>query len=450
MSGLHITLMRLLLILLTTSTLSAQFLPTHENLGINEQFTDWWDTAINETGGYSNTNYEEFRAYVLSNPPPSYQNRFDNLVISESIEPDDLSTNPVANQNLTPSLINTANDIQHELEENDGSIDVIQDDFIVDDTTVEDQPTGSGGDSDNDVPAIQAVEGAVERVYSKVEEARQEIFDLRGKHDDNGTLKDTQLSDIYYAIVGGRLPEDQQGDSLLALNSKIQDVSVDASGELNSIEEKVDDNFFNLPDESTSVASARISMDGVMNGASFDLFDMASDIPGLDFLPPLSEIATWVKACIGILCLILYWRAILDLTQASIRDVMMMQESNPVTNYGGAVGAVVNLPVKLAKVALFMPFLLTFSASLVLMLETSMTMSGGGFLSGLGMDPLFNKVTGASGNSGTGGWVVLTWDIFCMFVPYITIGYMFLTYWVNKFGIYLIMFMYNRSTRILT
>lgn len=439
--------MRSILLLLTTSlVLNASYVPSEEGIGINDQFTDWWIDTINQTGGPESLSYEEFRAHVLANPPPQYRDAIDNLTISEPIDLDDLNSNNLVNQSLTPSLINTANGIQHDLEENDGSSEEIND--IIDTVSVvENNASGAGGDNDNDVPAIQEVEKAVDRVYTKVEEARQEIFDLRGKHEDNGTLKDTQLSDIYNALVRNR--GDFENDALLSLSTNVDELEQQTQNEVDAIEEAVPDNIFSLPDEQGQIPQALVSMDGVMGGASINLFDMASSIPGASLLPSVEEVAKWVKAIIGAFCIVLYWRATLDLVQNSIRDATMMVEANPVSNYGGAIGGVVNLPVKIAKLGLFVPFLAAFTGSLILMLEADIVMKGSGVFDGMGADNLFAIVTGET-DPGRGNWIAITWDLFEMVIPYITLSFMFVTYWFNKFLLYGTFFVFNRATRALT
>lgn len=179
--------------------------------------------------------------------------------------------------------------------------------------------------------------------------------------------------------------------------------------------------------------------DGAMN--SHDFF--AANSFGIG-LPSLESIGAWVKVLIGVFALYLYFFRGKEMVAEAIKTLLLAHESNPQTNHGGAIGGIVNGPIKFGRIVMVSFFVLGFLSSVVLLFE--------GPIDG-DPDNLVAHITQSLGMLVTGGaivgmgFVARSWDWFCMFVPVLTIGSLVTSFYGLRYTLLISTFTYNRAIR---
>ena len=162
-------------------------------------------------------------------------------------------------------------------------------------------------------------------------------------------------------------------------------------------------------------------------------------------VPSVSIMLGWIKAVIMAFAMFVYIRALLEMIAHYAELDSKSVPTQPITNYGGAVGGVVNAPFKLAQVAVGVGM----TALAIGIIATAMNYQGGTVQ--YAMSGLLAIVYGDSGTAFEGlPFLQPTLAFLDMCIPVAFLLTLLSTYWVLKAALTLNVWFVTKVQRVLS
>lgn len=273
------------------------------------------------------------------------------------------------------------------------------------------------GDTDDDVPTLEQIRdllgynsGGNSTGQSVVQGTRNQSGDFESLEDRLGDLNVTATLSDYVSETDITALEEQE----LVGNDEIIGAfdSFDGTGEVGVLE-------LDIPTLSLS-------------GTSYATVDLFGGFSNFD-IPSLGDWATWIKSVIY--CAIIFWFIckLKDLGQNWMELDISSTPSQPITNYGGALGGIINLPIKVS--------ILVAGAGFVLAVIAVLAAYAGYY------DDFVTSLTGLFGDF---TFLTLTASLIDAFIPVAFGVQMMVNFWLVKGGVIMLLFAQTKLSRVVS
>jgi hypothetical protein len=302
-------------------------------------------------------------------------------------------------------------------------------------------------DQDNDVPTLLSIR-------SKLHTLQQELIyqeeKTRGTTDvivsNTVTNKEVSLADIYEALNNDSEKQEIQ-EAQSELESQESNAISDLEDTANSFKDKVE-NFANL-----SVTQAPNKQAGFTNLAlnagsyNFYLDPFNDNIMGESLLGVTwKDIADWISLIIGLVVVVWYWRAVLNMSKDVANTMIIANPTAPVTSltiFGNSVGTVV---MKIIKVGIMVTVIAgVLGNTALVLLESDFNMLGNEGTAPNIINALTNDIAGYDTT-----WTAFTVGLFFDFVPILSITSMIVSYYSQRTIMWILMMIGYLSCKIST
>jgi hypothetical protein len=278
----------------------------------------------------------------------------------------------------------------------------------------------------------------------KMDELNASIDGIRGEFvDENGTLRQATLADIYLALTESNATLPNEGTEIGAKTAE-SDALLGAKNQI--VTNAIDSSKPNYTRTERPATLGIIDWDmGRGNGQeSHDLLNMGQSLGGVS-LPSWDEVSLWIKRVIIVAIMFMYYLAVYNLTVGTFQTMIQAQESNVVSNYSAFTFSAGTVAVKAVKIGIWLTFFATvFYTTVMAGYEAQITLWDGttsSINSGL-VNNALNQV------SGTSDWSRGAMSFLDDILPIITIFNIVWTFFSQKIAIFLGIFIVNRASRV--
>lgn len=299
-----------------------------------------------------------------------------------------------------------------------------------------DSTQGSGGDDDNDVPTLLAINSSISSLQSSINSQfnqTRSTTSLYSPNSENSGSKEITLADLYNVIV-----ETSKNDS-----SEIDSKSEEKDDQTEQFEDDSEEQKETFLSDTTSFVSGiqNITEKGATKlDTNFDLdigsynfyLDPFNDTftGGISLDVTWQDIADWISLIVGLYCVFRYWKRSLELVDKMMQLIFLTPISAPVSNlsiFGNSIGT---LKLMIIKFTLFTSVIVSVViASIAVIYESNFSIAGISGTFGTFFDGIMSAIVGSS-----------TWSSFAVSllfdcIPIISITGMIATYWIQRLTI---------------